>query len=43
MDSLQGWLSRTFRRSRRPADQAEKDEEERIVLEPALEDARAAR
>jgi len=40
MDSLQGWLSRTFRRSRRTA---EEEEEERIVLEPALEDARAAR
>jgi HAE1 family hydrophobic/amphiphilic exporter-1 len=39
MDSLQGWLSRTFRRSRR----AEAEEEERIVLEPALEDARATR
>jgi HAE1 family hydrophobic/amphiphilic exporter-1 len=40
MDSLQGWLSRTFRRSRRTA---EEEGEERIVLEPALEDARAAR
>jgi len=40
MDSLQGWLSRTFRRSRRTA---EEEDEERIVLEPALEDARAAR
>jgi hydrophobic/amphiphilic exporter-1 (mainly G- bacteria), HAE1 family len=39
MDTLQGWLSRTFRRSRRH----EEKEEERIVLEPALEDARAAR
>jgi HAE1 family hydrophobic/amphiphilic exporter-1 len=39
MDALQGQLSRTFRRSRRAAT----EEEERIVLEPALEDARAAR
>ncbi|HEY3570534.1 MAG TPA: efflux RND transporter permease subunit [Thermoanaerobaculia bacterium] len=39
MDSLQGRLSRTFRRSRRTAE----EEEEQIVLEPALEDARATR
>ena len=41
MDTLQGWLSRLFRRSRR--DETEKEEERIVLPEPVLEDARAAR
>jgi hydrophobic/amphiphilic exporter-1 (mainly G- bacteria), HAE1 family len=44
MDSLQGWLSRTFRRSGRPGLGKGKEREERIVLPDAgLEDGHAAR